>query len=149
MIAHDDPHALQRFVRAQERDYARALAELQSGRKRTHWMWYVFPQFIGLGKTNKSIEYSIRSVAEAYAYLSHPVLGPRLIECAEVCLQIEGRSALEIFGSIDEMKLKSSATLFAAVSPSGSVFQRVLDHFFHGERDQRTLELLEIAGEKR
>jgi uncharacterized protein (DUF1810 family) len=142
-----DPHDLRRFARAQELDYARALAELRSGGKRTHWMWHVFPQLLGLGRSAKAIEFSIRSVAECRAYLQHPVLGPRLLECAEACLKIEGRSAREIFGPTDETKLKSSATLFASVAPPGSVFDRVLDRYFLGERDTRTLELLEITDE--
>ena len=144
-----DPHDLRRFVRSQEHDYARALTELRNGGKRTHWMWYVFPQLLGLGRSAKAIEFSIRNVAECRAYLEHPVLGPRLLECAEACLQIEGRSAREIFGPTDEIKLKSSATLFASVSPPGSVFERVLDRYFDGERDARTLELLEITDENR
>src|SRR6478672_9426657 len=94
-----DPHNLKRFVEAQEDDYAQALAEIQSGRKRSHWMWYVFPQFEGLGQSSTSQMYSIKSVAEAEAYLSHPTLGPRLRECCEAALSVEGRSAHDIFGS--------------------------------------------------
>ncbi len=105
-----DPHNLNRFVEAQEVNYEQALAEVKSGRKQSHWMWYVFPQFDGLGFTSTSQRYSIKSVAEANAYLSHPTLGPRLIAIATAALSVEGRSADEIFGSPDDMKLKSCAT---------------------------------------
>jgi uncharacterized protein (DUF1810 family) len=140
-----DPHDLRRFVEAQEDDYQRALTEVRSGRKRSHWMWYVFPQLDGLGSSSISRRYSIKSLAEAEAYLGHHVLGPRLVECAEAALQVEGRSALEIFGSPDDMKLRSCATLFACVSPPGSVFHRLLDRYFQGRRDDLTLGLLGIA----
>jgi len=137
-----NPHNLNRFVQAQEPDYDQALSEIRAGRKRSHWMWYVFPQFTGLGSSPTSMQYAIKSVQEAAAYLAHPVLGPRLLECAEAALRIEGRSALEIFGSPDDMKLRSSATLFASVSSEGSVFHRVIDKYFGGEKDARTIELL-------
>jgi uncharacterized protein (DUF1810 family) len=136
------PHDLNRFVQAQEGDYERALSEVRAGRKRSHWMWYIFPQFDGLGLSVTSRRYSIKSVAEAEAYLSHPVLGPRLTECAEAAVRVEGRSAHEIFGSPDDMKLKSCATLFAHVSPAGSVFDRLLSKYFQGERDDKTLRLI-------
>ena len=142
-----DPHNLVRFVQAQEDDYQRALSEIRSGRKRSHWMWYIFPQFEGLGVSSTSKRYSIKSVAEAEAYLSHPVLGPRLMECAEAALRVEGLSALEIFGSPDDMKLRSCATLFACVSPAGSVFHRLIDKYFQGRRDGKTLLLLGMAPE--
>jgi uncharacterized protein (DUF1810 family) len=129
-------------VVAQEHDYARALAEIRSGRKRSHWMWYVFPQYEGLGFSAMSRQYAIRSLEEATAYLAHPVLGPRLIECAEAVLALEGRSASEVFGSPDDMKLRSSATLFAHVSPPGSVFHRLLDRCFEGRPDEMTLQLI-------
>jgi uncharacterized protein (DUF1810 family) len=129
---------LERFVSAQQRDYDRALTEIRSGQKHTHWMWYVFPQFHGLGTSPTSQKYAIRSAAEARAYLEHAVLGPRLTECAEATLSVEGRSALDIFGSPDDLKLRSCATLFASVSPEGSVFHRVLDRFFDGRTDERT-----------
>ena len=137
-----DPHDLDRFVKAQDADYTRALAEIRGGHKRSHWMWYIFPQFDGLGSSPTARRYAIKSVAEAGAYLDHPVLGPRLAECAEAALGIDGGSAAEIFGSPDDMKLKSSATLFAHVSPAGSVFDRVLGKYFGGERDDKTLDLL-------
>ena len=138
-VARDDPYDLARFVDAQRDVHATALAELRSGRKRTHWMWFVFPQLEGLGSSWMAQRYAIASAAEAEAYLRHPVLGPRLLECAEALLAIEGRSAREILGSPDDLKLKSSATLFAAVSPPGSVFERLLDKHFAGERDEATL----------
>ena len=137
-----DPYDLARFVTAQRDVYPIALAELQAGCKRSHWMWFVFPQFAGLGSSATSRHFAIRSADEARAYLAHPVLGPRLVECAEALLAIEGRSAHEIFGSPDDLKLKSSATLFALVSPAGSVFEQLLDRYFAGARDDRTLRLL-------
>jgi uncharacterized protein (DUF1810 family) len=142
-----DPHNLSRFVQAQEDDYAQALSEIKSGRKQSHWMWYIFPQFDGLGFSSTSKRYSIKSVSEAEAYLNHPVLGPRLLEIAEAVLRLEGRSSLEIFGSPDDVKLRSCATLFACVSPAGSVFERLLDKHYQGGRDGTTLRLLGIAPE--
>lgn len=141
MTPADDPYDLDRFLRAQEGDYAPALAEIESGRKRSHWMWYVFPQFDGLGFSATAKQYSIKSVAEAKAYLAHPILGARLLECAEAVMLVEGRSAREIFGSPDDLKLKSCATLFAALLPPGSVFDRLLGKYYGGERDHRTLQL--------
>ena len=140
--ASDDPYDLARFVDAQASDYVRAITEIRKGQKETHWMWYVFPQFDGLGFSPRSRHYAIKSVAEAEAYLRHPILGPRLRESAEAALAVDGRTALGIFGSPDDMKLQSSATLFAAVSPAGSVFERVLDKYFDGARDARTIDLL-------
>jgi uncharacterized protein (DUF1810 family) len=138
----DAPFDLGRFVEAQEKDYERALAEIRGGRKRSHWIWYIFPQIDGLGFSSMSQRYAIKSAAEADAFLKHPVLGPRLMECCEAILRVEGRSALEILGSPDDMKLKSCATLFACLSPPGSVFERVLDTYYQGERDTQTLRLL-------
>jgi uncharacterized protein (DUF1810 family) len=137
-----DPHHLDRFVEAQSRNYDRALAELRAGRKRSHWMWYVFPQYAGLGHSAMAERYAIGSVAEAEAYLRHPVLGPRLVECTEALLADEERTAREILGSPDDMKLRSSATLFSRVDSPGSVFHRILDRYFDGEPDRRTLELV-------
>jgi len=142
-----DPYDLNRFVRAQEVDYEQALAEIKRGRKTSHWMWYIFPQFDGLGFSAFAKEYAIKSTAEAEAYLRHPVLGPRLTECAEAALSVRGRSAHDIFGSPDDMKLRSCATLFACVAPAGSVFDRLLDQYFQDERDHRTLHLLGITTE--
>jgi putative acetyltransferase len=137
-----DSHDLERFVRAQEGVYADALSELRDGRKRSHWMWFVFPQLEGLGTSAMARAYAIRSADEAKAYLSDPVLGPRLTECCEAALAIEGRSARDIFGTPDDLKLRSCATLFAAVSTDDSVFHRILETFFDGEPDARTLALM-------
>ena len=138
----DDPYDLDRFVKAQAETYERALAELRSGQKRTHWMWYIFPQLDGLAFSATSKRYAIKSLEEARAYLGHSLLGSRLQECAEAVLRIEGRSAAAIFGSPDDLKLRSCATLFASVSPPGSVFDRVLERYYGSERDGRTLRLL-------
>lgn len=138
----DDPYNLQRFVEAQEEIYSRAFSEIRGGRKVSHWMWFIFPQIDGLGFSPTTQFYSIKSEEEAEAYLRHPLLGPRLQECAEAAVKVEGRTAAQIFGPIDERKLQSCATLFASVSPEGSVFHRLLDRFFQSEPDRRTLELL-------
>ena len=140
--APDDPHDLARFLSAQEGCHARALAEIRGGRKRSHWMWFVFPQLAGLGYSATARHYAIAGLDEARAYLAHPVLGPRLVECAQALLDVPGRTAHEIFGSPDDLKLRSCATLFARAAPAGSVFEQVLDRYYAGERDPRTLELL-------
>jgi uncharacterized protein (DUF1810 family) len=145
----DDPYNLHRFVQAQEDDYQHALAEIRDGKKRTHWMWYIFPQIDGLAFSSTSKHYSIKSIEEAKAYLEHPLLGRRLLECAEAVVQHEGRSATEIFGSPDDLKLKSCATLFAHVLPPGSVFDRLLTKYYRGGRDEKTLRLLGIAPDGR
>ena len=141
----NDPYDLGRFVLAQDADYANALSEIRSGRKQSHWMWYVFPQLDGLGVSSMSRRYAIRSLEEAEAYLRHPILGARLLEIAEVTASIDGKSAVAVFGSPDDMKLRSCATLFAKVSPAGSVFERLLARYFDGQPDGETLRLL---GEK-
>lgn len=132
-------------MQAQQDDYALALAEIRRGRKTSHWIWYIFPQMAGLGVSALSQRYTIRSLAEAEAYLSHPMLGPRLRECAEAVIGVEGRSAREIFGSPDDMKLRSCVTLFASVSPAESVFHQVLMLYFQGEGDSQPLHLLGLA----
>jgi uncharacterized protein (DUF1810 family) len=137
-----DVVSLSRFVEAQAVNYRDAIAELRAGRKRSHWMWYVFPQIAGLGRSPMAERYAIRSEDEARAYLAHPVLGPRLIECAEAILAIENRSAREIMGSPDDLKLRSCATLFAQISARGSVFHRILDKYYSSEPDSRTQELV-------
>jgi uncharacterized protein (DUF1810 family) len=137
-----DAYNLERFVRAQERDYPQVLRELGSGRKRSHWMWYIFPQFRGLGFSSMSQRYAIGTVGEARAYLRHPVLGPRLRECSNAMLAIANHSAAEILGSPDDLKLRSCATLFAHVSPPGSEFERLLQKYWQGEPDLATLGLL-------
>lgn len=128
-------------MQAQATDYQHALSELRAGKKRSHWIWYVFPQIEGLGHSAMSRRYSIKSAAEAKAYLDHPVLGARLRECFEAVCHITGRSAHEIFGSPDDMKLRSSATLFATVSDENA-FVQVLEQYFQGHRDEETLRLL-------
>jgi uncharacterized protein (DUF1810 family) len=138
-----DPFNLSRFLQAQERVYEEVLAELKAGQKRTHWIWYIFPQMEGLGYSSTSRHYAIKSEAEAREYLNHPILGSRLVECAQTVLDVKGRSALEIFGPPDDLKLRSSMTLFAQVSHPDSVFARVLDKYFHGKRDDKTLALLQ------
>jgi uncharacterized protein (DUF1810 family) len=143
----DDPYDLSRFLRAQEVDYERALSEIRSGLKRSHWMWYIFPQIDGLGFSAASKRYSIKSLPEARAYLEHPILGPRLLECAEAVLSVGGRSATEILGSPDDLKLKSCATLFACVVPPGSVFDRLIEKHYRDRRDPKTLQLLGISGD--
>lgn len=139
-----DPFDLQRFVRAQQGTYAQALTEIRDGRKRSHWMWFVFPQYRGLGLSPTSQRYAINSRAEAQAYLDHPLLGPRLVECFEAVLDAR-ESAHELFGSPDDWKLKSCATLFAAAAPEMPAFGRVLTDKFAGEVDQRTMELLGVS----
>ena len=137
-----DPYDLARFVQAQQTNYADALAEITRGRKTSHWMWYVFPQLQGLGYSAMAQRYAISDLDEARAYLAHPVLGPRLVACAEAALGVPGRSAHEIFGSPDDLKLHSSATLFAHVSTTGSVFEQLLDRYFDGAPDAATVRLL-------
>lgn len=138
-----DPFDLDRFISEQEGVYDRVLDELSCGQKRTHWMWYVFPQIDGLGTSATARHYAIKNIEEAKAYLQHSVLGPRLLECAESVLAIEGRSASDIFGFPDDLKLKSSMTLFACVAGSDSVFARIIDKYYGGEQDASTLQLLE------
>ncbi len=137
-----DAFDLSRFVTAQEDVYESALAEIRSGRKRTHWMWFVFPQLRGLGSSPISRQFAIRSAAEARAYLAHPILGARLLECCDALLRVNAGSANDIFGSPDDMKLRSCATLFASVSERGSVFERVLERFYGGSTDKKTEALL-------
>ena len=143
-----DPHDLDRFVQAQADAYKDALSEIGSGRKQSHWMWFIFPQIDGLGFSPTAKRYAIKSRAEAQEYLAHPVLGPRLVACAEAAAGVTGKvTALDVFGSPDDLKLRSSATLFACVSPKGSVFDRLLDRYFYGERDPATLRLLGLSSD--
>lgn len=138
----DDPFDLSRFIAAQAGVYERALAELKRGEKRSHWMWFIFPQLVGLGRSSTAQFYAIKSINEAKAYLSHPVLGQRLIECSKALLPFKQKSASDIFGFPDDLKLRSSMTLFASASEPDSVFSRVLGQYFEGQADPRTLELL-------
>ena len=137
----NNPFNLNRFISAQEEVYDRVVKELKNGSKRSHWMWYIFPQLDGLAQSTTSKYYAIKSREEAVAYLNHPVLGSRLNECANMVLDVEEKTVSEIFGYPDDLKLKSSMTLFSEVA-TDSVFARVLDKYFQGERDSKTLELL-------
>lgn len=139
-----DPYRLERFVAAQDRGgtYPRALAQLRAGRKAGHWIWFVFPQVAGLGFSAMTREYAISSLAEARAYLAHPVLGGRLAECAGALLAVEGKDAEDILGPVDAMKVRSSMTLFAAAAaaaPAGAVFAQVLDRYYGGIPDEATV----------
>ncbi len=137
-----DPYDLNRFLTAQKGVYGRALGELRSGLKQSHWMWFIFPQIDGLGHSATTRHYSIKSIEEARQYLAHPVLGPRLVACTEAVLAVHGRTAADIFGHPDDRKLQSSMTLFEIVSEPGSVFGRVLDTYYQGKRDTKTLHIL-------
>ncbi|MEZ4295160.1 MAG: DUF1810 domain-containing protein [Polyangiaceae bacterium] len=141
-IEPSDPFDLTRFVVAQERSYRDALSEVRAGRKDSHWMWYIFPQIAGLGGSSMARRYAIKSAGEARAYLDHSLLGPRLVECAEAILRVQGRSAREILGFPDDLKLRSCATLFGSVRPGSPVFQRILDRYYQGAPDERTLGIL-------
>jgi uncharacterized protein (DUF1810 family) len=136
----EDPYDLQRFVAAQDAGgiYDRAAAELRAGRKASHWMWFIFPQVAGLGYSPAAQTYAITSLAEARAYLAHPVLGPRLVECAAILTRVPGRTAEQIFGEVDAMKLRSSVTLFLHAAPGEPVFRQVLDQYFDGIPDSAT-----------
>ena len=138
----DDPHDLARFVKAQVGVYEDALRELQAGRKRTHWMWFVFPQIAGLGSSPMAQHYAIGGLDEARAYLRHPELGRRLRTCTEAVNGLSGRSAHDVFGSPDDAKFRSSMTLFSEADPSEPVFGQALAHYFDGEKDARTIETL-------
>jgi len=137
-----DPHNLKRFVDAQAPVYAQVCAELTAGRKRSHWMWFVFPQIKGLGVSPTAQFYAVASRAEAEAYLAHPVLGPRLRECTQLVLDVAGRSAHDVFGSPDDLKFRSCVTLFADVATDEALFEAALRKYFNGEPDRRTVEAL-------
>ena len=140
-----DRYDLQRFVDAQEHVYDTVLDELRSGRKRSHWIWFVFPQLRGLGHSPTAVHFGISSLDEARAYLAHPVLGPRLRECARLVARIDSRSADEIFGWPDNLKVRSSMTLFARATDDDSEFRAVLEKFYTGEDDPATVERLSTA----
>ena len=139
-MATEDPYDLQRFVAAQDAGgtYDRATAELRGGRKTGHWMWFIFPQIAGLGYSPASRTYAITSLAEARAYLAHPVLGARLVECARILTRVSGRTAEQILGEVDALKLRSSVTLFMHAAPGEPVFRQVLDEYFDGVPDSAT-----------
>jgi uncharacterized protein (DUF1810 family) len=141
-LTSSDPFTLSRFVEAQSSCYAKALEELRVGHKRTHWMWFIFPQVAGLGSSPTAQRYAIGSRAEALAYLEHPLLGARLRECADALLRVEGRTAEQIMGDPDFRKLQSSMTLFAEIMPAETRFARVLEKYYAGGRDQRTVDFL-------
>ena len=133
---------LKRFLDAQEADYSIALSEIKTGKKRSHWMWYIFPQIQGLGFSETSRFYGIKDINEAQEFLEHPVLGARLVEISSQLLDLKGNNANKIFGSPDDLKLKSSMTLFASVPKTDPVFQLVLDKFFGGNKDSQTLSII-------
>ncbi|MEO8713135.1 MAG: DUF1810 domain-containing protein [Parafilimonas sp.] len=137
-----DNYSLEKFIEAQRTDYAIALSEIKNGRKQSHYMWYIFPQIQGLGFTSTSKYYAIKNINEATAYLQHEVLSNNLIEICNALLALETNDAHKIFGSPDDMKLRSSMTLFAEVKDASAVFQKVLDKFFKGRKDEKTLQLL-------
>ena len=142
-----DPYDLERFVTAQESVFPRVLTELKAGRKRTHWMWFVFPQLRGLGRSSMAMFYGIASLHEARAYLAYPLLGPRLDHCTRTVLEVEAGSLHEIFGSPDDMKFQSSMTLFAmAAADPASLFYKALDRLCGGALDAQTLRLLDAGG---
>lgn len=135
-------YELNRFTKAQEKDYKTALNEIKSGRKKTHWIWYIFPQIHGLGQTETSRFYAIKSLAEAQAYLSHPVLGSRLIEISTVLLGLKAAGATEVLGTPDDLKVRSCMTLFSLLPETNDVFQKVLDKFYGGKKDQKTIDIV-------
>ena len=137
-----DRYDLERFVDAQAPVYAQVCAELEQGRKRSHWMWFVFPQIKGLGSSPMAMRFAISSLEEAKAYLEHPVLGPRLRECSRMVTEVKGRTVGEIFGYPDDMKFHSSMTLFAQAAEESKVFEDALQKYFGGERDRSTMERL-------
>jgi uncharacterized protein (DUF1810 family) len=143
-VSGEDPFHLSRFVEAQRPVYEQALDEIRRGRKRSHWMWFVFPQLAGLGSSQTAQFYAVRGLDEARAYLAHPVLGPRLHECANALLSLSSRSASDVFPFPDDLKLRSSMTLFGLVAPADSPFARVLDNYFNGQPDEQTLELVSM-----
>lgn len=133
---------LDRFISAQQQTYATALQEIKKGKKHSHWMWYIFPQLAGLGHSEMAKHYAINSLAEAEAYLAHPVLGEHLIEISTALLKLKTNNATQVMGSPDDVKLRSSMTLFASLKDSPAVFKQVLDKFYGGQLDPKTLELL-------
>ncbi|MBY2998710.1 DUF1810 domain-containing protein [Rhizobium leguminosarum] len=144
-MAGDIDFKLHRFIDAQNGVYEQALLELKAGRKTSHWMWFIFPQVAGLGTSAMAEKYAIRSAEEAAAYLADPILSSRLLRCVEAILSVNGRSAHEILGSPDDLKLRSSMTLFAAIRDHGSPFHQVIEHFYQGKFDDRTMKILSAS----
>jgi uncharacterized protein (DUF1810 family) len=138
----DSTGSLNRFIKAQDESYDEIIRELKNGDKVTHWMWYVFPQIACLGQSATAKFYAIQDPGEAQAYLDHPILGKRLLECTQIVISLRGKSALAIFGDVDAMKFRSSMTLFMSVAGSDSVFQEALEKYFKGEPDRKTLDIL-------
>lgn len=138
----EDIYNLQRFIKEQQRDYTTAYVEVSQGKKRSHWMWYIFPQIVGLGMTATSHKYSIKSIDEAKAYIAHPYLGKNLINISKVLLSLDENDPYKIFGSPDYLKLCSSMTLFAEADPEEEVFQKVIEKYYNGKKDERTLTIL-------
>ena len=138
----DDPHDLERFVKAQRGTYEQALGELRAGHKRTHWMWFIFPQIAGLGSSFRAQRYAIASLEEARTYLTHPLLGDRLRACTDAVNGVTGRTANAVFGSPDDMKFQSSMTLFGRADPSEARFREALARYYDGQEDVRTVEKL-------
>lgn len=143
----EDKYKLTRFLDAQNQVYLNALSEIRKGKKQTHWMWFIFPQLKGLGRSSTAQYYGITGLEEASAYLQHPVLGKHLVQIASALLESQGRTASDIFGSPDDMKLRSSMTLFSQVENTDPVFQKVLDKYFQGRPDELTLKIVkQLAG---
>lgn len=138
----EDQYKLTRFLDAQNQSYLNALSEIRKGQKQTHWMWFIFPQLKGLGKSSTADYYGITGLEEAKSYLKHPVLGKHLVQISLALLELKGKTALDIFGSPDDMKLRSSMTLFSQVEDADGIFRAVLDKYFSGEPDTKTLGLL-------
>ena len=143
----EDIYNLQRFIKEQQRDYTTAYVEVSQGKKRSHWMWYIFPQIVGLGMTATSHKYSIKSIDEAKAYIAHPYLGKNLINISKVLLSLDENDPYKIFGSPDYLKLCSSMTLFAEAAPEEEVFQKVIEKYYGGRKDERTLAIFEQLNE--
>ena len=139
----EDIYNLQRFIKEQQRDYTTAYVEVSQGKKRSHWMWYIFPQIVGLGMTATSQMYAIKSLEEAKAYIAHPYLGKNLINISKVLLSLDENDPYKIFGSPDYLKLCSSMTLFAEAAPEEEVFQKVIEKYYGGRKDERTLAILD------
>jgi uncharacterized protein (DUF1810 family) len=145
MLNNKDVFNLQRFLNAQKNIYSQVESELNNEKKETHWMWYIFPQIDGLGNSHITKQYALESLEEAIAYLNHPVLGQRLIECTEKVFIIEGKLISDIFDNPDDLKFKSSMTLFSLVTTSNSIFSQVLKKYFYGEKDVKTLTILNLT----
>ncbi len=141
-----DPFQLLRFVAAQDAVHPQVVQELKAGRKRSHWMWFIFPQLQGLGTSEMAHRYAISGLPEAHAYLTHPLLGPRLVECTRIVNGLHGSSALQIFGHPDDLKFRSSLTLFELVADNRSDFSTALEKYFAGQRDPATLQRLQVPG---